>query len=198
MAKFILLPVLLGAGCLISGLYGALHNQISYTVSPDYFHAFKFPQFDVAMNLRDRVGASIVGWQASWWMGVFVGIPVLLIGLVMPDARTYFTRILAAFAVVAVTALVVGLGALAYASCCITASNLPQHSFPAGVTDKVAFARAGTMHNFSYLGGFVGIFTASAYLVAERIRIKRRQSRLQESQQKPDVVSDGPTIQFHP
>jgi hypothetical protein len=107
-AKFILLPVLLGAGCLISGLYGALHNQISYSVSPDYFDAYKFIQFDVPVTLRDRVGASIVGWQASWWM-------------------------------------------------------------------------AGTMHNFSYLGGFVGILTASAYLVVERIRMKRRQSRLKES-----------------
>ena len=37
-------------------------------------------------------------------------------------------------------------------------------------------ARAGTMHNFSYLGGFLGIITASLYLVAERIRLTRRYS----------------------
>ena len=47
MEKILLFPLLLAAGCIISGLYGAFHNQISYTVSPDYFHAFKFDQFGI-------------------------------------------------------------------------------------------------------------------------------------------------------
>ena len=62
-----------------AGGYGAVHNHISYTVSPDYFHAFKFHQFGIPPELRGRVGASIVGWHASWWMGLFVGIPVPVI-----------------------------------------------------------------------------------------------------------------------
>ena len=172
MAKIVLFPVLLVAGCLISGLYGALHNQISYSVSPDYFHAFKFPRFGIPSGLDNRIGASIVGWRASWWMGEIIGVPVLLVGLVMPDAKTYFTRNLIAFVVVAITALIIGLGALAYASTSITASDLPGDWYPEGVTDQVAFARAGTMHNFSYLGGFLGIITGSLYLVVERIRLR--------------------------
>ncbi len=66
MSKAALFPVLLVAGCLICGLYGMLHNQISYTVAPEYFHAFKFDQFAIPNGLRNRIGASIVGWQASW------------------------------------------------------------------------------------------------------------------------------------
>jgi hypothetical protein len=107
-------------------------------------------------------------------MGVIIGVPVLLVGLVMPDAKSYLTRILIAFAVVAATALVVGLGALAHASSSITASDLPAFWYPEGVTDRVAFARAGTMHDFSYLGGFLGIITASLYLVAARTRLTMR------------------------
>ncbi len=87
MAKATLLPVLLVAGCLISGLYGMLHNQISYTVAPEYFHAFKFDQFAIPNGLHNRIGASIVGWQASWWMGLIIGVPILLVGLIMPDAK---------------------------------------------------------------------------------------------------------------
>jgi hypothetical protein len=174
MAKITLFPVLLVGGCLISGLYGMLHNQISYTVAPDYFHAFKFHQFVIPNFLHNRVGASIVGWQASWWMGVIIGVPVLLVGLVMPDPKTYLTRSLIAFAVVAATALVVGLGALAYANSAITASDLPGYWYPEGVINKAAFARAGTMHNFSYVGGFLGIITATLYLLAERIRLTKR------------------------
>jgi hypothetical protein len=174
MAKFILFPLLLAAACLVAGAYGALHNQISYTVSPDYFHAFKFDQFRIPENLQSRVGASIVGWHASWWMGLLIGVPVLLIGLIMPDSRTYLTRCLVAFGVVAITALIVGLGALVWASFTISETSLPLFWYPSGVADKVAFARAGTMHNFSYLGGFIGIITGSLYLIIERIRLSSR------------------------
>jgi hypothetical protein len=173
MAKCILFPLLLAAACLVAGAYGALHNQISYTVSPDYFHAFKFDQFRIPENLQGRVGASIVGWHASWWMGLLIGVPVLLIGLIMPDGRTYLTRCLVAFGVVAATALIVGLGALVWASFTISESSLPGYWYP-GVADKVAFARAATMHNFSYLGGFIGIITGSLYLIVERIRLSNR------------------------
>ncbi len=177
MAKLSLFPVLLAAGCLIAGVYGALHNQISYTVSPDYFSAFKFHQFGISEGLRGRIGASLVGWYASWWMGFLIGVPVLLIGLILPGWKVYLSRCLAAFVVVAGTALVVGLGALAYASLTISEASLPDYRYPNGVTDKAAFARAAAMHNFSYLGGFLGIITGSMYLIVERIRLSKRHSR---------------------
>jgi hypothetical protein len=155
--KLALFPVLLAVGCMIAGLYGALHNQISFSVSPDYFFTFKFHQFGIPENLRNRVGASIVGFFASWWMGLIIGIPILLIGLILPDRKTYLTHTLVAFMVVAFTALAIGLGALLYGH-----FKIPE-----------AFDRAGNMHNFSYLGGGIGIITGSAYLIMVRRRITR-------------------------
>jgi hypothetical protein len=174
MAKLALFPFLLVAACIVAGFYGALHNQISYTVSPDYFFAFKFHQFAIPEDLRNRVGASIVGWYASWWMGLIIGVPVLLIGLILPDWRTYLTHGLWAFVVVAGTALVVGLGALVYGYFTIPEGALPGYWYPPGVADRVAFARAGSMHNFSYLGGGIGIVTGSVYLIVARLRLKKR------------------------
>jgi hypothetical protein len=174
MMKIVLFPVLLAAGCLVAGMYGALHNQISYTVSPDYFHAFEFEQFNIPAALHGRMGASLVGWYASWWMGLLIGVPVLIVGLMLPDWKAYLSRCLAAFGVVAGTAMVVGLAALALASLTISGDSLSIFWFPAGVNDKVAFARAGTMHDFSYLGGFIGILTGSLYLVVERWRLSSR------------------------
>lgn len=176
MAKLALFFVLLAVACLIAGAYGALHDQVSYTVSPDYFHAFKFYQFNTPAHLQNRLGASLVGWQASWWMGLPIGVPVLAIGLIMPGWKKYVTRCLLALGVVAVTTLLVGLGALAYASWTITEGNLPAFWYPDGVTDRIAFARVGIMHNFSYLGGFLGIITGSLYLVVERVRLGLRKS----------------------
>jgi hypothetical protein len=168
--KLALFPVLLAAACLIAGLYGALHNQISYTVSPDYFHALKFQQFDIPEHLQGRQGASIVGWYASWWMGLVIGIPVLLVGLILPRWQAYLSRCLIAFALVAATALLFGLGALLYAYLTISEASLSGYGFPAEVADKVAFIRAGTMHNFSYLGGLVGIVTGCVYLLVWPVR----------------------------
>jgi hypothetical protein len=170
MKKVALFPVLLVAACCVAGLYGALHNQISYTVSPDYFHAFKFDQFDIPENLRNRVGASIVGWYASWWMGLYIGVPVLAVGLILTGWKAYLSRCLLAFIVVAGTTLVVGLGALIYATFTISEAILPGYRYPKQVVDKVAFARAGTMHDFSYVGGLLGIATGSLYLIAVRVR----------------------------
>jgi hypothetical protein len=172
-AKLVAMPLLLAAACLIAGVYGALHNQISYTVSPDYFHAFKFQQFQIAPRYHDRLGASIVGFLASWWMGVLVGAPILFVGLKLPDARSYVRHCLIAFGVVAITALVVGFGALAWGMFAITETNLPDFGYPLRVADRVAFARAGVMHNFSYLGGFLGIVTGIAYLLFQRSRLNR-------------------------
>src|SRR4051812_10254228 len=73
--------------------------------------------------------------RAAWWMGLLRGLPVLTVGLIPPDARSYLTRSLAAFGVVAATALVVGLGGLAYGC----------------ATEERGFAWVGVMHNFSYL-----------------------------------------------
>jgi hypothetical protein len=169
MVKLALFPVLLLAACLTAGVYGAMHNQLSYSVSPDYFQAYKFHQFGIPEALRGRVGASIVGWHASWWMGLFIGIPVLIVGLILPGWRAYLAGCLIAFGVVAGTALVVGLAALVYASFTISETSLPESWYPGQVADRVAFARAGTMHSFSYLGGFLGIITGSVYLIVRRV-----------------------------
>ena len=58
-----------------AGIFGMLHDQISYTVSNEYYTKFKFIQFDLLdLQLPDRVRAAMVGFLASWWMGVPLGV----------------------------------------------------------------------------------------------------------------------------
>src|SRR5438105_15809064 len=81
-----LLNVLLAV--LGAGLYGVVHNQISYTVAPEYFTKFKFRQFGfVATPLPERVRASMVGFLASWWMGIPIGLLVGAAGFIHPGHR---------------------------------------------------------------------------------------------------------------
>lgn len=172
LGRLLLIPVLVGLGCVLAALYGAIHNQISYTVSPEYFAAFKFPQFDIPPELHNRAGASIVGALASWWMGLIISIPVLLAGSNIPTTRAFVRYSLRAYVVVVVTAMVVGIGGLVVAWLTLTDASVASWWRPEGVTDALAFERAGAMHNASYLGGVVGVLTAGAYQLAAARRLR--------------------------
>jgi hypothetical protein len=169
--KLVASPLLLLLGCLTAGLYGMLHNQISYTVSPDYFEQFKFIQFNVAPSLQGRVGASLVGWAASWWMGLIISAFLLPMGAIILGDNRYFIAIITAYGIVACTAFSAGLLALLYAYVTVDATTVEEViRYGQEIDDPVAFTRAATMHNFSYLGGLLGIVTGSAWLFFERRR----------------------------
>jgi hypothetical protein len=101
-------------------------------------------------------------------MGIVIGLFVIPCGLILKGWKNYFLKTLLSFGVVALTAFVLGVGALAVSFFTIHAGAVPAWSYPEGVTDIVNFARVGTMHNFSYLGGLVGIITGITYLVIQR------------------------------
>lgn len=172
MKKIAIIPLLFLIGCLFAGVYGTVHNQISYTVSPEYFTQYKFHQFRIPPALPDRIGAAIVGWNASWWMGIVIGIVVIPFGLKIPGTKQYFIGTTRSFAIVALTALVIGLLALLVAFIAITPEFAGQQTrFGNEIDNDAAFTRAWTMHSFSYLGGLVGIITGCFSIVARRRRI---------------------------
>jgi hypothetical protein len=170
MRKLFSTPILFVIACVFAGFYGALHNQISYTVCPEYFTKFKFHQFHLAPALHGRHGASLVGVAASWWMGLIIGLFVIPAALFVPSKSAVKVTI-KAFGVVAVTALIVGLGALLIASIVVDDKNAGQHTrYGHLIIDNVAFVRAGAMHNFSYLGGLIGIVSGIVYIVSQRLK----------------------------
>ena len=175
--KLLLVPILLLIACVFAGGFGALHNQISYSVSSEYFTEFKFHQFRVSETIPERLGASIVGWHASWWMGIVIGVILIPVGLVIRGASDYFWGMIRVFLVVTVTTLVVGLGALMLSFLLIDSDSVGEtNRYGNEISDVVAFHRAGTMHNFSYLGGMAGIITGllSIYWACRRQTELRR------------------------
>ncbi|MEO0379253.1 MAG: hypothetical protein AAF252_03235 [Pseudomonadota bacterium] len=174
MVKVLMFPALMVFSCLLAAFYGALHNQISYSVAPGYFHEFKFLQFAVAPELQNRVGAALVGVRASWWMGIVIGIPVYLAALFVQGTSAFIKAyVLAASVVVAVT-FVMGVGALMIAEMTFAPDILPVWMEGRQVKDPVAFAKAGSMHNNSYLGGLVGLLVGLVVLVWRGWQSRRR------------------------
>ncbi len=73
-------------GAVLAGLYGALHDQISITISPEYFTHIKFRQFKwLGLELHPRIFAAIIGLMATWWVGFAGG---WLLGRLGPSERS--------------------------------------------------------------------------------------------------------------
>lgn len=160
MAKFLLMPVMIGFACLLAAAYGALHNQISYTVGPDYFHALKFIQFQIAPALPYRFGAAIVGVQASWWMGVVIGLPIALICLREPTTGAMaWLFVTVSVGIVALT-LVLGLLSLLVP---VTPAMLDALPIPRAANDPIGFVRAAILHEVSYGAGMVAMVLGAVY-----------------------------------
>jgi hypothetical protein len=170
---FILLVVL---AIVLAGLYGTIHNQISYTVSPEYFTKFKFRQFGLEdMNLPDRPRASIVGFLASWWMGIPIGLLVGGCGFIHSNHRRMLKITLWSFALVIAFTLLFGLCGLLYGWWETRSINLADYQgwfIPDNVVDLRRFLCAGYMHNSSYLGGTLAIFVAAIFHAVVRIKMR--------------------------
>lgn len=165
MIRFAVLAGLVALACLLAAAYGAVHNQVSYSIGPEYFHAFKFIQFNIAPALPPRTGAAIVGVHASWWMGAIIGLPIALICAFAPTAGRMILLFLRATALVLIITFVLGLATLLVPMALIPIDLIP---IPTGVTDPSGFIRAAIMHDTSYMGGVVALFVGMGYALIYR------------------------------
>jgi hypothetical protein len=158
----------------VAGLYGIVHNQISYTVSPEYFTAFKFYQFHLLDSaIPERVRASMVGFYASWWMGFPIGILSGLAGFIHKTHQQMFARSLEAMGVAVVFTLLFGLCGLLYGYFQTSSTDMASYQYwyiPANLESPRRFLCAGYMHNSAYLGGVLSIPIAWTYQILVRIK----------------------------
>lgn len=102
-------------------------------------------------------------------MGLVIGAPVFLAGLRIKDSGQFAKAFVVAAVAVVVVTLTIGLVALGFGY--TTIETAPRYF--EGVSDPVAFARAGMMHNFSYLGGLIGLFVGCGLMVFRGSRAGR-------------------------
>jgi hypothetical protein len=61
-------------GAVLAGFYGVVHDQVTYSISPEYYTCLKFSQFRYAdFGLPARVFVAEIGFMASWWVGFVAG-----------------------------------------------------------------------------------------------------------------------------
>ena len=157
----------------VAGIYGILHDQISYTLSEEYFTQFKFKQFGILWSYdAPRLGAAYVGALATWWVGILVFIVLGLLGFMFHSPRQMVSNISKSFFVVIGVAFLTSLAGLAFGYYQVNEQTLSQYAqwLRPGVTNPIQFLRVGFMHNASYLGGLTGLLSGIIYLVICKLR----------------------------
>ena len=159
---------------IIAGLYGILHDQITYSISEESYTQFKFIQFgflekgEATIFPYPRLQVCAVGFLATWWTGLIIGINISLTSLMIKDPDLMFKALVRSIKVIFIIAFSIGLLGL------LVGKFLNENSFnfPYELTDKKAFLMVGTMHTFSYIGGLIGLVTSLIFL----FRLRRKTS----------------------
>ena len=151
-------------GALFAGAYGAIHDQISFAISSEYFTRMKFRQFHWAdVGLPPRAFASVVGALATWWVGLIAGWVLARIGLdrVAPGSRAPLQR--SAFAIILIFTAITGtLGALiGLAISRGELSGWAPYRDAYALHDLPGFVIVAWLHGSGYFGAALGLLVAA-------------------------------------
>ncbi len=187
MNKLVALILILIISPILGGIYGAIHDQISYSISEEYYTKFKFIQFGfenwgLGHNIgtektpeitleNPRFGAAIVGTLATWWIGLIIGVFLGFIGLIHRNGKEMFNVTTKAIALTTVIALMTGFIGLLYGKIFLV-ENSPNWFLPNNLVERGKFIMVGSMHNFSYLGGLIGLVFGILFSIREKRKYK--------------------------
>jgi hypothetical protein len=151
-------------GAILAGAYGAVHDQLTYSISQEYFTRFKFHQFHyLDVGLPARAFAAAIGFQATWPVGALIGWVLARYRLSRENTSNADRDILWGFATV------VGFGVLGLASGLLYgylhAYHFPLEQFLGWEMELQGevlqrFVVVACIHNAGYLAALLGMIVA--------------------------------------
>ncbi len=158
----------------LSGLYGIIHDQVTYSISPEYFTKFKYQQFGLDPDKfgGHRQTVAIIGFLATWWMGIFIGFLLGLTGMIFKNHKIMRKVIINGIKVILVTAVLSAFVGYLWGKFYLVNTDTGWWSLPEGLVDRRHFIIVATVHNFSYLGGVAGILFAIIYMIRRRFFVR--------------------------
>lgn len=157
-------------GGLLAGFYGILHDEVTYSISPEYFTRLKFAQFHYAdFGLPPRVFVGEIGFLATWWVGFFAAWFMGRITVPGFSRKAAFRHNVRGFQIVFVCALAASMAG--YALGVLHGTDYTGWKNLAArlrIVDLRGFVRVAYIHNASYLGGLAGLVVAIFYLLRRK------------------------------
>jgi hypothetical protein len=153
-------------GGLVGGIYGFLHDLLTYSISSEYFSRMKFDQFShVNIGLPPHLFAAQIGFIAAGAVGLAAGwfiarttVPVWPARVALQKAMRAFLFMILIAVAAAVTGYVIGLqshvGGLLWNDLCESL----------GISNVPAFLQVALIHSAGYPGALVGLIVAILHL----------------------------------
>jgi len=168
MKKIITLLLIVICASLAAGSYGALHDMITYRISPEYYTYYKFIEFGLTESYDQKVSnpllfAAASGFLATWWIGGIIGL--IIGGLVLAFSDSTNKQIIIISSIN--TAII-----FAASSCCgligwlwgIYLSGADEALYIHDVLLQADEVKCMTMvsyiHSFGYIGSAIGFVIA--------------------------------------
>ena len=153
-------------GGILAGVYGIAHDQITYSISHEYFTRFKFSQFHYAnFGMPPRVFVAEIGFLATWWVGFFAAWFIARLTVPAFPRMAALRYSLRGFGIIIVAALIASIvGYLLGLWHGTDYSAWEEFESTLRIRDLPRFVRVAYIHNASYLGGFIGLVAAIMYL----------------------------------
>ena len=152
------------AGSLLAGGYGILHDQVTYSISPEYFELFKYRQFQWARwTNHHRWYVATIGFLATWWVGLISSWFLARRAIIAGAPTATASSIVRAFSIM--LACVVASGVVGYVWGIVKGPDADDSTWYSelrllGISDHWAFVRVAYIHNAGYFGAAVGLFAA--------------------------------------
>jgi hypothetical protein len=188
MRKLATFFIIVLAAIVIASLYGVGHDQVTYTISPEYYTKFKFIQFNLADSgaaqhmTQPRSAVVMVGVKATWWMGMYIGLVVGLFALVFQNPDRMFASSMQALGIVLLIAILTGVIGGFYGHHVLAKKGVDWW-LPNNLVHRTDFITVGSIHNFSYLGGIIGLVVAIVFMLVKRVRLRRRAAAASEPEE---------------
>lgn len=146
-------------GAMLGGVYGVVHDQITYSISPEYFTKLKFNQFRyLDFGLSDRFYVGTIGFFTTWWMGFIIGWFLSRRNITGQSKFNVRKKIIKGFCIVALVSIIFAVAAGVYGYGVELDFRNWSHLIKANnIQDTESFVRVAYIHNASYAGSFVGL-----------------------------------------
>lgn len=152
-------------GALVAGVFGIVHDQVSFTVGPEYYERMKFDQFTYAdIGLTGRWFVGQIGFMASWWVGFIAGWFLARVGR---SEQRWSANLRSLAWVMAGAAGASGLGAAIGPWLFGRSVEWGESLRIIGVTNAEEFNRVSGMHTGAYAGAVI------AWVVVLVVRMRR-------------------------
>jgi len=149
-------------GAILAGVYGIAHDQVTYSISQEYFTRLKFLQFRYAnFGFPPRIFVAEIGFLASWWVGFFCAWFIARITVPAFPRSVAFHQTLNGILIVFGFAFAGSISGYLFGV--LHGSDFSAWEQLAAihqVVDVPSFVRVAYIHDATYLGGLTGLLAA--------------------------------------